>query len=126
MGRAPGGPAGVAAIVSESERFEVNLGVLQIAAGIGTGPSAVASGCIVHVGDIAHAESTRARPPGPWPGVPAVGLDAVTGLLGNVCGGTTQPSSPCCVTYRESQEPQGPASSITIRGGAVDGLSRMS
>jgi len=34
-----------------------------------------------------HGEITRARQPGPWHGVPAVGFDAVTGLLGHEGGG---------------------------------------
>ena len=49
MGRAPSGPAGVADIVSESERFESKLGVLKIAAGIFTCPSEVSYGFIFHL-----------------------------------------------------------------------------
>ena len=83
MGRAPMGPTGVADIVSESESFESKLGVLKIAEGIFTCPSEVAYGFIFHCGDIDHGEITRARQPGQLHGVPTVGVDAVTGLLGN-------------------------------------------
>ena len=38
-------------------------------------------------GDIDHGEITRARQPGQLHGVPAVGFDAVTGLLGNAVRG---------------------------------------
>jgi hypothetical protein len=83
MGRAPGGPAGVAAIVSEPAGVEAPLGVRESAAGRGTGPREIPNGFIVNRGDINHGESTRARPPGPWHGVPAVRVDAIAGLLGN-------------------------------------------
>jgi hypothetical protein len=81
MAWAPIGPAGVADIVSESESFESKLGVLKIAEGIFTCPREVSYGFIFDFGDINHGEITRARQPSQWQGVPAVGVDAVTGLL---------------------------------------------
>jgi hypothetical protein len=66
---------------------ESTRGVRKIAEGIFTGPSAVSYGFIFDCGDIDPGEITRARQPGQWPGVPAVGFAAVTGLLGNECGG---------------------------------------
>jgi hypothetical protein len=86
-GRAPMGPTGIADSVSESERFASTRGVLQMAVGLFTGPSAVSYGGIVHVGDINHRAITRARQPGQLHGVPTVGCDVVTGLLGHVGGG---------------------------------------
>jgi hypothetical protein len=83
MGRAPMGPTGGADIVSASERCASKLGVLKIAAGIFPCPREVSYGFIFDLGDINHRESTRARQPGQLPGVPTVGFDAVTGLLGN-------------------------------------------
>jgi hypothetical protein len=83
MGRAPMGPAGVAAIVSEYESVESKLGVLKSAEGSFTGPSEVSYGFIFHFGDIDHGALTRARQPGQLPGVPAVGFDGGTGRFGN-------------------------------------------
>jgi hypothetical protein len=57
MGRAPMGLAGVADIVSESERFEATRGVLKIPEGIFTCPSEVSYGFIFHFGDIDHGRS---------------------------------------------------------------------
>jgi hypothetical protein len=62
-------------------------GVLTRAAGLCTGPRAVSSGGIVDCGASDPGERTRACQPGPWPGVPAVGFDAGTGLWGPACGG---------------------------------------
>ena len=81
LGGAPCGPADRAEIVSEPARVEAKRGVLKSAEGLCTCARAVASGGIVHVGDLDDGESTRARQPGPWPGVPAVGCAAVSGLL---------------------------------------------
>jgi hypothetical protein len=86
-GRAPMGPAGGAASVAAAARVASTRGVLTRAAGLCTGPRAVSSGGIVDCGASDPGERTRARQPGPWPGVPALGVDAGTGLWGPACGG---------------------------------------
>lgn len=83
MGRAPMGPARVAAIVSAPARLAATLGVLKSAAGVFTCPAEVAHGVVCPRGAIDRGEIPRARPAGPWHGVPAVGVDAVTGFLGH-------------------------------------------
>jgi hypothetical protein len=82
VGRTPIGPAGVAAIVSESAGFKPELGGLESAAGLFTGPGEIPDGFIFHVGDLHRGEITRSRQAGEWPGGPAVRFDAVTGLFG--------------------------------------------
>ena len=83
MGWAPIGLAGVADIVAEQKSFEAKRGVLEIAEGIFTDPRQVPHGFIVPLGAIARGEIPRASQTGQWPGVPAVGCDAVTGFLGH-------------------------------------------
>jgi hypothetical protein len=86
MGRTPIGPAGVAALMSQQERLEAKFGVFASAEGICTGPAEVANGFIFKAGDIDGGEIPRACQPGPWPGVPAVGVDPIPGLCGHERG----------------------------------------
>jgi hypothetical protein len=56
MGRAPMGPAHVADIVSEPERFEAKRGVFELAEGIVTSPAEVTHGFVFHLGDLDRGE----------------------------------------------------------------------
>ena len=87
MGRAPGGSAGGAEIVSEQAGFAAKLGGLASAEGLFTGPREITHGFLVHRGDTDRSAITRARQAGPWYGVPAVRCDPVTGLVGHEGGG---------------------------------------
>jgi hypothetical protein len=57
VGRAPIGPAGVAASVAQQKGFKTALGVCAITDGICTRPGEVAHGFILDLGDIDHSES---------------------------------------------------------------------
>jgi hypothetical protein len=87
MGRAPCGPARITDVVSEQDGFEAELGVFEIADGICTRPAEVANRFVFHRGDIDRGKITRARQAGQLHGVPAVGFDAVAGLLRDQGGG---------------------------------------
>jgi hypothetical protein len=110
MGRAPGGPAGVAAIVSEQAGLEAKLGVLEIAEGICTGPSAITNGFIFNLGTETPVRSPERASLASCTASRRSVLTRSPAFLGISDGATTQQSWPCFVRYRESQEPQGPAS----------------
>jgi len=86
VGRAPMGPAGVAAIGAEHKGFETALGVCEITDGIFTRPGEVAHGFIVPLRDIDRSESAGAREARQLPRVPAVGFDSITRLFGKEGG----------------------------------------
>jgi hypothetical protein len=81
-GRAPMRPAGGAESVLEQEGWEAKLGVLARAEGIFTGAGESAHRGIVHGGDRHDRESPRAGQPGQVHRLSAVGVDAVTRLVG--------------------------------------------
>jgi hypothetical protein len=83
VGRAPGGPARVADIVSEPEGLKTELGGLKITDGVFTCPAGIANGFIFHLGDIDCGEITRAGQPGQLHGVSAVGFDPIPRFFGN-------------------------------------------
>jgi hypothetical protein len=83
MGGVPGGPAGIAAIVAEPQGFETERGGLESLQGIFTGAGEISAGFIFDLGDRDCGEMPRASQAGQWHGVPAVGVDPITGLLGN-------------------------------------------
>jgi hypothetical protein len=85
-GRAPRGPARLAASVSEHGGVESKLGGLEIAEGLVTGAGEVADRVVFHCGDIDGGEIPRAREAGQWHGVTAVGCDAIAGFFGNQRG----------------------------------------
>jgi hypothetical protein len=80
---APMGVAGRAEVMAEEKGWEAALGVLESAAGIFPGSREVAAGGVGHLGHRDGGEIARAGQPGPWPGVSAVCLDAITGLCGD-------------------------------------------
>jgi hypothetical protein len=86
-GRAPRGSARITAVVSEQAGCEPQLRCLEVADGIWPGPAEVAHRFVAHLGDIQRGERPRARQAGQLPGVPAIGVDAVTGLGGQQRGG---------------------------------------
>jgi hypothetical protein len=86
VGRAPIGPAGVTAIVSEQKGFEATLGVLAIAEGICTGPREIPNGGIFPLRDLHDGEVPRARQAGEGHGISAVGFDAIAGFWGEQRG----------------------------------------
>jgi hypothetical protein len=90
VGWAPGGPTRIADLVAQQEGFETELGGLQIAQGVFTGPGEITNRFICHRGDIDHGEVSRTRQPGQLRGVSAVGLDPIAGFLGIDEGATTQ------------------------------------
>jgi hypothetical protein len=87
MGRAPVSLAGVADIVSEQEGFAAKLGVLEIAAGIFTGPREVPHGFLCHLGDLDCREIAGAREASQLQSVSAVRFDPITSLVWNEGGG---------------------------------------
>ena len=88
------GPAGVADSVPEQEGFQMDLGLLEIAESIFTGPREIAYGFLFDLRHRDRGEIPRARQAGQWHGVSAVRFDPITGLVGIRDGTTTQPSSP--------------------------------
>ena len=100
MGRAPMGPAGVADIVSESERFESKLGVLKIAERIFTCPRQVASGFIFHVGTSTTVRSPERASRASCLASRRSGFTRSPACLGMSEGATPQQSSPFFVRYR--------------------------
>jgi hypothetical protein len=87
----PGGPAGRAASVPQSEGLETQLGCLQIPEGLVPCPTQGAERCIVEGRDRDRGEVPGAQEPGQWPGVTPVGLDPVTCLFGHE-GGRDHPA----------------------------------
>ena len=83
MGWAPGGPAGVADVVSEQKGFEPKLGGLEIADGIFTSAGEVTDGLIFHLGNINRGEVPRAHQAGQLCGITASGFHPVAGLFRN-------------------------------------------
>ena len=87
MGRAPGGPAGVADVVSEQTGFEPQLGSLEIADGVFTRAGEVTDRLIFPLRDLDGGEVPRAHQAGQLDRVTAIGVHAVAGLFGNEGGG---------------------------------------
>jgi hypothetical protein len=81
MGWVPGGPARVAAIVSEQEGVETTLGGLKIADGNFTRPGEIPHGFVFLLGTIDRGEITGAHQAGQLHRVTAVVCDAVAGLF---------------------------------------------
>jgi hypothetical protein len=109
-GRAPGGPAGGAAIGSEPEGLAAQLGGLESAAGLCTAPRESTHGCLVHLGARDRREIPRASQAGQWHGVPAVRFDPITGLVGHE-GGGHHPAVSVLVPPRP-REPGAPGASL--------------
>ena len=86
MGRAPGGPAGVADVVSEQTGFEPQLGSLEIADGVFTRAGEVTDRLIFPLRDLDGGEVPRAHQAGQLDRVTAIGLHAVARLFGNERG----------------------------------------
>jgi hypothetical protein len=86
-GRPPLGPACGAASVSESAGLETARGGLESAEGVCTCPGEVAARFLFDLGDRARGEVPRAGQAGHWYRVPAVGVDAVAGFVGDQRGG---------------------------------------
>jgi hypothetical protein len=87
VGRAPMGPAHLTAIRSQPQGVKTELGVCEIAEGIVTRPGAIAPGFSCDRGDRDGGAITCAGQAGEWHRIPAVGVDAVAGLLGDPGGG---------------------------------------
>jgi hypothetical protein len=81
------GSAGVAESVSQPAGVATPRGILQLTEGVCPCPAEVAHGCLGDLGASDRGESPRARPPGAWPGIAAVGLDPLPGLCGKQRGG---------------------------------------
>ena len=86
-GRAPGGPARGAAIVSEPEGLETARGGVKITDGVCTCPGEIPDGLLCHRGDRDDGEITRAGQPGQLHGLSAVGCDPIAWFLGAQRGG---------------------------------------
>ena len=84
MGRAPGGPARLPAILPQEEGFETKRGGLAVPKSIfaGAGAGEIAPGVVLDRGAIHSGESPRAHQPRPWPRVTTVGVHAVARFLG--------------------------------------------
>ena len=87
VGRAPGGPACIADIMSQQKGFQPKLGRLEIPDGVFTRPAQVADRFIFDLGNIDGGQITRAHQPGQLDGVTAVGFDPVARLFRNQRGG---------------------------------------
>jgi hypothetical protein len=87
VGRPPGGPARIADILAQGQRFEAKLGGLEIADGIFTRTTQITDGFVFDRGDIDGGHITRAHQPSPWHGVAAVGFHPVARLFRNQGGG---------------------------------------
>ena len=95
MGRAPGGPAHGAEIVSKLEGVEPTLGGLESAAGLFTRSAQVATGVIVNRGDGDGCQVTRAPQAGQCDGVSTVSWDPGPWRLGDQ-GGGDDPADMAC------------------------------
>ena len=91
VSRAPGGPAGRAAIMPQQKRVQAKLGRLEIVERIFTGAAQVTHGFVFDRGDIDRREIPRAHQPRQLDGVTTVGVHAVAGLLGHE-GGRDDPA----------------------------------
>jgi len=83
VGWAPGGPAGVAAVVSPETSLLALCGRLESSPGLVAGMASSADGVVLDRGDIDRREIARAPQAGPWDGVTTVGVDPIAGLLGD-------------------------------------------
>jgi hypothetical protein len=77
------GPTHVTEVLPEQAGLETACGVFESADRLFTCPGEITNSLIFHVGDIDRGESTRAGQTGPWPRVPTVGCDPITGLCGD-------------------------------------------
>ena len=102
MGRAPVRPAGRAALVSAQAGCEAQLGGLESAAGICTGPREVPHGFIFPCGARDCSESAGAREASQLPSIPAVRFAPSTGLCGQEGGRPPQQAEALCRSSRES------------------------
>jgi hypothetical protein len=89
--RAPSGAACRADSGSESERVAPERGRCESAQGLCTRAGAIADGVICSPGDLDRGEIPRAHHPGQWHGITAIGVDAVTRLVGHA-GGRDDPA----------------------------------
>ena len=92
VSRAPIGPARIANILAEQERFQPELGILEIADRIFACPREIPDGFIVYFGDIDRSEIARAGQAGQLEGITAVRLTRSPAFLGISDGATTQQS----------------------------------
>jgi hypothetical protein len=81
--RAPGGPTGRAASMSQQQRCQATCGRLEIVERIVTRAAQVTKGVVVDGWDIDRREIPRAHQPGHLDGIPTVGVPAVAGLVGH-------------------------------------------
>jgi len=102
MGRAPVRPAGRAALVSAQAGCEAQLGGLESAAGICTGPREVPHGFIFPCGARDCSESAGAREASQLPSIPAVRFAPSTGLFGHEGGRPPQQAEALCRSSRAS------------------------
>ena len=84
---APGSPAGIPAVMPEQHGFAAQLGRLQIMERLFTRTAQVTNGFVCDLGDLDRREIPGAHQPGPWDGIPTIGVDAVASLLGDQGGG---------------------------------------
>jgi hypothetical protein len=99
VGWAPGGPAWIAAVVSQEKGLEAMRGRLESPQGICAGTGAIAAGFVLDLGDRDRWAIARAPQTGPWDGVTTVGVDPIAGLLGDQ-GGGHDPAEVACVGER--------------------------
>ena len=100
VGRAPMGPAHLTDSLSQQNSFQTARGVCESAEGLFTRPGEIAHGCSFDGGDIDGGASTGAGHAGEWHRLPAVGVDAVAGLLGSQGGGDDPAVGALLVRYR--------------------------
>ena len=84
---APGGPAGIPALLPEHKGVAAQLGRLHSGERLCTRTAQGTHGCVCDWGAIDRGESPCAHQPGPWDGIPTSGGDAVARLLGDHGGG---------------------------------------
>jgi hypothetical protein len=99
VGWAPIGPTGVAAIVSEQEGFETEVGIFESTDGLLTCTGESAHGFIFSFGDIDHGEVPGMSQMGELYGIPTISLDAIAGFCGDQRGRSTQQSYPLLLRY---------------------------
>jgi hypothetical protein len=102
-----GGPAGVAAIVSQKQGVETAFGGLEIAPGILAGTTEVTKGFVLDRGAIDRGESARAHHAGQLDGITPVGLDASASLIGNQGRGDDPADVPSCGELTREPRPAG-------------------
>jgi len=86
VGGAPGSPARIADIVPQEQRFEPELGGLEIADGIVTGAAQVPDGFILNPGDVDRGQVPRAHQSGQCDGIATVGVDPIPWFGGDQRG----------------------------------------